>query len=288
MNTPAISVVIPARNAEATLGDQLAALEGQMGAPAFEVIVADNGSTDGTAAIVDRWADRLAVRVVDARRAPGVNVARNAGWRAAKAPLVAFCDADDRVDPHWVAAMAAALDEHQAVGGRLDTVTGNPPDLRERHGGVGEGGLTATIWKYPTVIGANMGFRRDLLERFDGFAEAYRDGGDETDLSWRVAIEGIDVGWEPEAVVQYTLRPTRTALYRQYRAYGIGEAHLYAHFRAEGMPRRPLPRVAVSWIATGARFVWFVGPRRQGKAIRALGFQVGRVRGSIRHRVLFL
>ena len=63
------SVVIPAFNAEATIADQLTALAGQRTDASFEVLVCDNGSTDGTRGVVEHFADRMPLlRLVDADR----------------------------------------------------------------------------------------------------------------------------------------------------------------------------------------------------------------------------
>src|SRR6476660_10613740 len=77
-----VSVIIPVRNGARLLGQQLAALERQGYPGRWEGVVADNGSSDGTAAVAGRWADRLTVRTVPATRRRGINVARNSGAAA--------------------------------------------------------------------------------------------------------------------------------------------------------------------------------------------------------------
>src|SRR4051812_13101904 len=106
---PRISVVVVVKDGEAHLGRQLAALDAQVGAPPFEVIIADNGSRDGTCALVERWIqdgpsspDRALL--VDAGARPGIPFARNQGVLASTGEVIAFCDADDVVAPTWVAA----------------------------------------------------------------------------------------------------------------------------------------------------------------------------------------
>ena len=76
--TPHLSVIIPARDAGATIGTQLEALAAQQWPGRWEVIVADNGSRDDTVARAEAWRDRLpGLRVIDASSVPGASHARN-------------------------------------------------------------------------------------------------------------------------------------------------------------------------------------------------------------------
>src|SRR2546429_2289116 len=98
-----LSVVIPARDAADTLGEQLRALAQQTYRGEWEVIVVVNASIDGTRAIAERAAAVLPLRVVDLMT-PGTNVARNAGAMAATGEFLLFVDADDVVAPQWLEA----------------------------------------------------------------------------------------------------------------------------------------------------------------------------------------
>jgi Glycosyl transferase family 2 len=104
------SVIVAARDAEATLPRTLAALADQEGAPAFEVVVADDGSRDATAAIAERAGARLV-------RTPAV--ARNAAVSAASGALLAFCGADCYPSAGWLAAGTRALADADLVQGAL-------------------------------------------------------------------------------------------------------------------------------------------------------------------------
>jgi glycosyltransferase involved in cell wall biosynthesis len=89
-----VSVVIPAYNAEATLGMALASVSAQSFLPQ-SVIVVDDGSRDDTATVVDRWRGLLPIEVVRNRENQGPASARRQGVAASTAPLIALLDADD-------------------------------------------------------------------------------------------------------------------------------------------------------------------------------------------------
>lgn len=104
-----VSVVIATRDRALALERALLSLEAQIGAPPFEVVVADNGSSDTTRAIVERAMDahRIPIRYVyepDPNRAK----ARNRGVAIAGGHLILFCDDDVVVPPGWIAAHDAA------------------------------------------------------------------------------------------------------------------------------------------------------------------------------------
>src|SRR5687768_9155644 len=110
---PSFSVVIPAHNAERTLGAVLASIAGQEPAPA-EVIVVDDASSDRTAEI----AEAAGARVLRNETPLLAGGARNRGWEAARGDVVVFIDSDAVPAPGWNAGIAAALEEfpHALVG----------------------------------------------------------------------------------------------------------------------------------------------------------------------------
>jgi glycosyltransferase involved in cell wall biosynthesis len=109
-----ITVIVPAYNAGPYLDAALASVAGQT-RPPMEVIVVDDGSTDGTAAIAAGWHGRLGtirLRIIGQSNR-GLSVARNRGLLASRGDLVAFLDADDEYLPEHLALLAAAF-EHRA------------------------------------------------------------------------------------------------------------------------------------------------------------------------------
>ena len=97
----AASVIVPVFNGADTIGECLASLLALDYPPSgFEIVVVDNGSTDGTAAVVAGLGGRVRLLHEPVR---GASAARNRGVRAARGRLVAFTDADCAVEPHWLA-----------------------------------------------------------------------------------------------------------------------------------------------------------------------------------------
>src|SRR5260221_625524 len=106
----AVGVVVPMHNAERTIAATLTSICAQTHR-SLDIVVVDDGSTDGSTAIVDAWRRRdPRVRVVQQANA-GVAAARNAGATAARASLLAFIDADDLWAPTKIACQLAALGE---------------------------------------------------------------------------------------------------------------------------------------------------------------------------------
>jgi len=229
-----LTVVIAAFDAEATLGEQLDALAAQRAPFGWELVVADNGSTDGTAALARSYADRLPVRVVDASATRGAGAARNVGVSVARAPLVAFCDADDVVGDGWLVAMRTALRTHAFVAGRFDAERLNTPRvLRSRTVPQTAGLQESTRLPGLHAAGAgNMGIRADVFRAVGGF-----DPGclflEDTDLCWRVQLAGVPLTWVPEAVLHVRLRGSVRSSAQQGYHYGTGERWLALRYREQ-------------------------------------------------------
>jgi glycosyltransferase involved in cell wall biosynthesis len=107
---PLVSALIPARDCERYVGEAIESALAQTH-EAIEVVVVDNASSDGTAAVARRFDDR--VRVVHEPR-PGLGPARNAALAAARGEYIAFLDCDDLWDPHKTEMQIAAFDDDPA------------------------------------------------------------------------------------------------------------------------------------------------------------------------------
>ena len=288
-DTPLLSVVIPARNGASTLAVQLDALAAsEPPGVSFEVVVADNGSTDDTAEVARAYADRLPIRVIDAGRSPGINVARNDGVAAALGQWILLCDADDEADRDWLRTMCSGFVEgHNLLGGVIDYSRLNSPEVQAWRGAT-KARVVAHLGYLPFAHGANLGFSRHVFDTIGGFDERFVGGGDDVDFCWRGQLAGFTLHEVPASVMHYRLRPTLGDLWRQYVKYGSSEAQLFQTFRHSGMNRRPWRQVVQGLWWLISRFP-FAAPRpRRGAWVRRAGLWWGRLRGSVQHRTLWL
>ncbi len=219
---PAISVVVCAYNAAATL-DECLRHTCALDYPNLEIIVVDDGSSDGTAAIARRH-PRAKLVEIEHR---GLSVARNEGFRAASGELVAYLDSDAYPPPEWPYYLALGLDG-PTVGG-----TGGPnvPPVDDPLGAQmvarAPGGPVHVLLsddRAEHIPGCNMAFWKELLEEVGGFDPVYTSAGDDVDLCWRVLDRGWDIAFHPAALVWHHRRPGLRAYLRQQSGYGRAEA----------------------------------------------------------------
>ncbi|MEK8072419.1 glycosyltransferase family A protein [Rhodococcoides navarretei] len=124
-----VTVIVPVRNGAHTIGAQLDALQEQSYAGRFDILVADNGSSDDLAGLLARrqGQGRVPVGYVLADELPGASHARNVGARHATGEFIAYCDADDVVREHWLHHLVMAAGYADLVSGSLDTSMINSP-----------------------------------------------------------------------------------------------------------------------------------------------------------------
>ena len=212
-----VSVIICVRNGEATLARQLDALAAQVDAPPFEVIIVDNGSTDGTLSVATGWRDSRpeavsAVRILDASQRAGIPFARNQGAKAASGRLLGYCDADDAVGPGWVAAMSRSVSSGLG-GGRIRAFRINGT----AEPGAFPDGLLETVY-LPQVSGCNFAVTRETFWDVGGFDESLPPYGcDDLEFSWRIQEAGHPIQFIPEAVVDFTITPRNKVVRKEFR-----------------------------------------------------------------------
>jgi glycosyltransferase involved in cell wall biosynthesis len=282
---PSVSVIMPAFNEASTIGDQLAALARQVDVQPAEVIVADNGSTDGTLEVVRGYVEQLPQLrwlVADSRRGP--SHARNAGARAATGEVLAFCDADDVVDDRWLSELLGGLEGADLVGGVLETELLNAPEVLVWRDV--PGGMAAHETNLPTVVTSNMAIWASAFSDLGMFDEDFVWAHDH-EFSYRAQLAGYVQGAVPGAVVHYRIKADPRALARREYQDSVGMAHVYAHYRGRGLPRRPLGQALKIWLWLLVHLLHLARPVERGRWLRKAAGAVGRVAGSIRYRVFY-
>jgi glycosyltransferase involved in cell wall biosynthesis len=198
-----ISVVIPARDAAATLPRTLDALARQtLPRERFEVVVADDGSSDRTAAIAG-VADRLV-------RTDGVGpgAARNAAAAVAEGRLLAFTDADCFPAEDWLERALAAVAGADLVQGRVEPE--RPPGPYDRT-------VYATSF-HGLFETANLVVRRELFDALGGFEVGWtpqggKELGEDTWFGWRARRRGARAVFADDVVVRHAVFPRTAAQY---------------------------------------------------------------------------
>lgn len=218
---PLVSVVVPTRNRAQLLGKLLHALDRQE-YESFEVIVVDDASEDGTAAVLAEW-QRPERRSFRLPRAWGSYRARNRGIEEARGTLVAFTDDDCLPEPRWLSSLVAMMAGSDVVGVQGVTlaqpgkVTPFTHQIDARHPG-------------PPYRTCNIAYRRSILEHLGGFDASLRWYADNI-LGLRARKAGT-IAFAPEAIV---LHPPRL---REWRDRDTWHARLKADKRHREELRR--------------------------------------------------
>ncbi|MFT3859539.1 MAG: glycosyltransferase family A protein [Aquabacterium sp.] len=225
MSSPTIAVVIPTYKRPDLLRRCLDALSRQNIAPtSYEVIVVDDGRSADTREVVE-WFNRRcqgapAFRYLQPDGTRGPAAARNRGWRASEAKLIAFTDDDTVPAPDWLAEGCRAMSRDVvAVGGRVVVPTTATPTDHERN----TQGLEAA--EFAT---ANAFAWREALEIVGGFDERFtRAWREDSDLHFTLLQRCGPVGWAPLAVVTHPVRKVPWGFSLQTQANVFFDALLF-------------------------------------------------------------
>lgn len=211
---PHVSVVIPHYNDLKRLDLCLDALSRQsLPAEQFEIIVADNGSPAGEAAVADAIAGRA--RLVTALE-KGAGPARNAGVAASRTPLLAFTDSDCVPEPGWLAAGIAMLDQADLVGGRMTVATGTDAPLSgaEAFESVFAFDNRNYVEKKGFTVTANLFCSRAVFDKVGPFRVRVAE-----DMEWcqRAGNMGLRLAYAEAAVVAHPARRDWAELKRKWK-----------------------------------------------------------------------
>ena len=226
---PMVSIVVCTYNGSRTLQDTIDGLK-QLEYPNFEVVIVDNGSTDG---LTSEIAQGSGFRVIQTPPT-GLSAARNTGLMESRGEIVAYIDDDARPDPHWLHYMVNSFmtSDHCGIGGPNLQPPGDGPIaecVANSPGGPTHIMLTDQIAEH--IPGCNMAFRKSQLEAVGGFDPQFRVAGDDVDICWKLQAQGWTLGFSPAALVWHHRRNSVSAYIRQQRGYGRAEALLERKWR---------------------------------------------------------
>ncbi len=237
--TPGISVIVCTRNGRERIAPCLESLH--QSDPTDEVLVIDDGSTDGTADFVRGNFPWVRLIVL----APcGLSAARNAGAAAARHEIFAFTDDDCVPDREWLTRLRPLFQQgkYAAAGG-----PNLPPPPR-----TWEEAVVCAAPGAPSHVmlddvdaehlpGCNLAVTRAAFEAIGGFDPQFHTAGDDVDFCWRLHDAGFRLGFVPGAFVWHRRRPSVRAFLRQQLGYGRAEKILLtkhpSRFYHKGGPR---------------------------------------------------
>lgn len=220
-----VSVVVPAYNAAAQLPMCVSALCGQdFPAADFEIIVADDGSMDDSAAVAERSGASLVLRLPHGDAA----AARNAGIAAARGEIILFTDADCEPFPNWITEMTRPFADPQIVGvkgayrTRQQTVIARLAqcEFEERYDRLAREPFVDFVDTYAA------GFRASVLRQAGGF-DASLVGNEDVDLAYRLARQGHKLVFNRSALVYHEHRSSWVRYLRLKFAHSYWRTIIY-------------------------------------------------------------
>lgn len=281
--TDACAVVVPVKDAGDTLFGLLESLAADGATMAFEVVLSDDGSTDGgvEAAVGRSWPFELTV--LRHASPSGAGAARNRGVAGTDAELVVFVDADDEVQPGFLDAVVAPIRQDRAdiVAAARDYDSLNahlPPSAAALRGSSSapselEPGSGAVV-----SGGSGMAIRRSTFDAAHGFDERLRRREDQ-DLWLRAQEAGARAAFAPDAVVRVRRREETGGQLRQARSGAAYSAIFFALHPELVRARRSWAR-RVGWRTVLPRLPYLLVPSRRALAMGLVVGWWGRLEGT--------
>ena len=236
---PAVSLLVPCHNEGENLRETIAALDNQ-NYPEFEIIAIDDGSTDGTAALLDELGRQYRrLRVVHLAENQGKPTALRMGAMASPHEFLICIDGDALLDANatgWIM-------KHFVASSRVGAVTGNPR-VRTRStllGKIQVGEFSSIVGlikraqriygRVFTVSGVVAGFRKSALQQVDYWSmDAITE---DIDVSWKLQLQGWDIRFESNALCWILMPETLKGLWRQRLRWAQGGVEVFTRYLPE-------------------------------------------------------
>ncbi|MCP4358879.1 MAG: glycosyltransferase family 2 protein [Chloroflexi bacterium] len=220
MSLPAASIIIPHFNGRRHLDDCLQSLRQQTWQD-FEILLVDNGSTDGSQTYLrENFSD---VELIELEENRGFTGACNAGWEAAQGEIIILLNNDTAVTPNWLAEIMQAFETYPQVGSvackmllydrrdhfhtagdyyRLDGIPGNRGVWQTDNGQYDQ---ETTVF---SACGGAAAYRQTMLAEIGFLDDDFFFSCEDVDLGWRINLSGWQVLYVPTAVVYHKLKAT--------------------------------------------------------------------------------
>ncbi|MGH2543541.1 MAG: glycosyltransferase family 2 protein, partial [Ardenticatenaceae bacterium] len=277
-----VSVIIPSWNGKQHLMSCLPSLARQSYKP-FEIVVVDNGSSDGTVAWLGREWPEVRALALPANR--GFTSGINAGIAVARGELIALLNNDTEAEPDWLEQLVAVITRHSKAGmvasklklwddrtrlhsaGDFYTVSGRPGNRGVWS--VDEGQWDEEEWIFAPCAGAAL-YRRELFDAVGLFDERFGSYLEDVDLAWRAQLAGFRCRYAPRAVVYHRVSATGGG---PLASYYNGRNWIYV--LVKNVPTSILRRYWFAILREQARVAWEALRAWRGAAARA------RLRGQL-------
>lgn len=225
---PRVTVVVCAYNEVLHLGWCLRSLV-ETDYPNLEVIVCDDGSTDGTLEV----ARKFPFKILELEHG-GLSAARNAGIAHADGSIVAFLDADAACHPEWPYHLALSLEDANVAATGGPNLPFEDAGFAERCVAASPGGPVEVLVsddRAEHVPGCNSAFLKRKLEAVGGFDPVYTSAGDDVDVCWKLLDRDDQIGFSAAAQVRHRRRASISAYLKQQKGYGRAERLLLQRHR---------------------------------------------------------
>jgi len=265
------SIIIPSYNRSDEIRELLQSLSGlDFPADRFEVIIADDGSTDDTREVVARYAGQVSFELHNyTQQNQGPGAARNLGMSKARGDFFIFLDSDVTVPVHWLRTVDSALraETADAFGGPDSFKDDFPPLLKAINYSmtsfITTGGLRGRKGKklaryYPRSF--NMGLSRELWLRIGGFGSLRH--GQDIEYSNRIIKSGAKVEYIAGAEVYHKRRTNLRRFYKQVFNWGVARINLYKIDKSMLEPLHALPALVTASTGLLLLLAVFIPPLR--------------------------
>lgn len=219
-----LSIIIPALNSAATISYTLSSIfSNKFPRELFEVLVIDNGSSDRTVEI----AERFPVKIHYCHRR-GIGPPRNFGIKVAEGDIVGFTDSDCIVEKDWLEKIFNFFEQNSEVDGVGGPVFPYPSSQNKIQRLTGEifvedQGYPKKIERvefgssYGLIFGTNSAYKKEALVSAGGYSEP---GGSNLELSWRLASKGRNLFFDPDIKVYHTFPWSLKSIFKQQFRWG--------------------------------------------------------------------